>query len=407
MDDRTLRGLVSLALAIAMLAVGALAGRVFPVDTAYVMPLFVFSAAIFMADGAVTFTRMQRNQAELDRERDRIAAPWRVAFAVAFLLALAAAARTGPSFVTTTAVVLAVAAATVYLYRRRFFAILQETASAAAGSSRFRQAIQSRNHDEIAKVLEDRLEGESDASRKTTLLLSLGAVHVVRGAYLEAVRVFEKIDRSRKEGEIDMGLVVDLNVASAYVALGDFESAESAMSRIQDASLPSEFKDAFAMNRSAILVGKGAHAESIRYVEGLALAEMPERSRVPFLRDLAESLAASGTDTARAMEIATQCVTLDGGAQSHNVLGFVLIAQKKFDEAKAALDEALRLNPEGRTNLRVFAETWLYRGLAERGNGDASAARESFEKAAKVQGGGRFSKAALEAARTVAEGLPA
>ena len=134
--DRTLRGLVSIALAMAMLAVGAMAGGIFPAKTAYVMPLFVFSAAIFMADGAVTFTRMQRNQAELDRERDRLAAPWRVAFALAFLLALVSAARTGPSFITTTAVVLAVAAATIYLYRRRFFAILKETASFSGGSSR-------------------------------------------------------------------------------------------------------------------------------------------------------------------------------------------------------------------------------------------------------------------------------
>jgi tetratricopeptide (TPR) repeat protein len=101
-------------------------------------------------------------------------------------------------------------------------------------------------------------------------------------------------------------------------------------------------------------------------------------------------------------------VTLDGGAQSHNVLGFVLLAQKKFEEAKAALDEALRLNPEGHTNLRVFAETLLYRGLVERGKGDAAAAKQSFERAANVQGGGRFSKAALREASTLdGEGAPA
>lgn len=397
-DNRALRGIVSIALAIAMLAVGAMAGGIFPAETAYVMPLFVFSAAIFMADGAVTFTRMQRNQAELDRERDRRAAPWRVAFALAFLLALVSAAKTGPSYITTTAVVLAVAAATLYLYKRRFFAILKETASFAGGNTRMREALKSRNHEEIAGALEERLEGEKDPARRTTLLLSLGAVHVVRGAYLEAIRAFERIDRRRKEGAIEMGLVIDLNVASAYIAMGDFESAEYAMSRIEDAVVPEEFKDAHAMNRSAILVGKGAHAESIRFVEALPLATLSERSRLPFLRDLAESLAASGTDTDRAMEIATQCVSIEAGAQSFNVLAFVLIAQRKFQEAKNALAEAIRLNSDGRANFRVLAETWLYLGLAERGNGDMAAARQSFEKAARVEGGGRFARAAVREA---------
>src|SRR5699024_8807057 len=158
----------------------------------------------------------------------------------------------------------------------------------------------------------------------------------------------EKIDRRRKEGAIDMALVVDLNVSSAYIAMGDFESAELAMGRIDEASVPEIFKDAYARNRSAILVGKGAHAEAIRYVQALNVDEMPESSRLPFLRDLAESLAASGTDTERAMAVATQCLSIDAGPQSHNVLGFVLIAQKKFEEACRALDEALRLNPEGK-----------------------------------------------------------
>lgn len=395
--NRTFRGLVSVALSIAMLAVGMMAGGIFPQETAYVMPLFVFSAAIFLADGAVTFTRMQRNQAELDRERDRLSSPWRVAFALAFLLALVSAAKTGPSYVTTTAVVLAVGAATVYLYKRRFFAILKETAS-FGGNSRIRQALKDRNHEEIAKALEERLDGEKDEARRTTLLLSLGAVNVVRGAYLEAVRAFERIDRRQKEGAIEMGLVVDLNVASAYVAMGDFESAEYAMSRIREAEVPEAFRDAFAMNRSAILVGKGAHAESIRFVESLALATLPDRSQLPFLRDLAESLAASGTDTTRALEVATRCLSIEASAQSHNVLAYVLIAQQKFEEAKAALVEALRLNSDTRANLRVLAETWLYLGLAERGKGDITAAREFFQKAAALVGGGRFSRAALREA---------
>ena len=46
MDDRTMRGLVGIALAVAMLVVGSMAGRIFPVETAYVLPLFVFAAAI-------------------------------------------------------------------------------------------------------------------------------------------------------------------------------------------------------------------------------------------------------------------------------------------------------------------------------------------------------------------------
>ena len=406
MDDRTVRGLVSIILAVAMLAVGAMAGRIFPADTAYVMPLFVFSAAIFLADGAVTFTRMQRNQAELDRERDRASAPWRAAFAVGFLLALVAAARTGSSFVTTTAVVLAVVAAGIYLYRRRFFAILNEAArGSATGGSRIRQALNARDHDGVAAALEERIDQENDPARRGDLLLALGAVHVFRGAYDEAVRAFERIDRSRRESGIDMAMVVDLNVASAYVAKGDFESAESAMSRIDAATLAPEFRTAYDMNQSAILVGKGAHEESIRFVEALGLDAMPERSRVPFLRDLAESLAASGTDTGRALEIATRCVEIDGGAQSHNLVAFVLIAQKKFSEALTRLDSALALNPDGRSNLRVFAETWLYYGLAQRGQGDAAAARSSFEKASKLKGGGRFSLAALREVQ--AEAAPA
>lgn len=393
--DRSFRGFVSISLGIAMLALWTMAGRVFPPDVVYVMPLFVFSAAIFMADAAVTFTRLRHNQAALDRERDRLAAPWRVAFALSFVLALLSASRTGPSFVTTTAVVLAVAAASIYLWKRRFFAILQEQQRAARRESRLRTP------EETAAQIEKILEEEKDPSRRTTLLLSLGTVQVFRGAYLEAVRVFEKIDRRRREGAIDMALVVDLNVSSAYVAMGDFESAELAMARIDEKSVPAIFRDAYAMNRSAILVGKGAHAESIRYVETVLVEEMPESSRLPFLRDLAESLAASGTDTRRAMEVATRCLSIDAGPQSHNVLGLVLIAERKFEEACRTLDEALRLNPEGKTNMRVFAESWLYRGRALRAKGDAAAAKESFERAASVKGGGRFALAAVREAAAV------
>lgn len=396
MDDRTVRGLIGIGLAVAMLVVGSMAGRIFPVETAYVLPLFVFASAILLADGAVTFTRMQRNQAELDRERDRAAGPWRVAFAVSFLLALLAAARTGASFVTTTAVVLAVTSATVYLYRRRFFAILRETGRPGGErANRMRQALKNRDLEGTARALEEWLEQEKDSSRRSTLLLQIGLLYVLRGMYDEAIRAFERIDRGSREGGVDMAMVVDINVASAWIAKGDFESAELVMARLTQTTIPAEFRTAYDMNRSAILVGKGAHAESIRFVDALPLSDMPETSRLPFLRDLAESLAASGTDTVRALEIADQCLRIDAGAQSQNVMAFVLLAQKKLEEAAGRLVEALKLNPDGKTNLRVFAETWYYLGLVKRAAGDAAAAADAFRKAAEVRGGGRFSTAAL------------
>lgn len=397
MDDRTLRGMIGIALAVAMLVVGAMAGRIFPVETAYVLPLFVFASAIFLADGAVTLTRMHRKQAELDRERDRVAAPWRVAFAVSFLLALIAASRTGASYVTTSAVILAVAAATIYLYRRRFFAILLETGSGAAGerAARMRQALRNQDLAGTAHALEEWLEQEKDPSRRSDLLLQIGLLYVLRGMYDEAIRALERIDRGSRQGGVDMAMVVDITVASAFVAKGDFESAERVMARLAETTIPAEFRTAYDMNRSAILVGKGAHADSIRFVDALPLATMPESSRLPFLRDLAESLAASGSDTGRALEVAGQCLAIDGGAQSQNVMAFVLLAQKKLEEAAGRLVEALKLNPDGKTNLRVFAETWYYLGLVKRAAGDAAAAAEAFRKAAEVRGGGRFSIAAL------------
>ena len=395
MDDRSLRGFVSLALAALLLVVGALAGQVFPVETKYTWSLFLFGSAIFFADAAVTFTRTRGPEADADRERDAAASPWRIAFAVAFVLALISAARTGSSFVTLTSMILAAVAAGVYLVRRRFFAYLRIAAQQPrSGGSEIRRALAAKDHAALARLLEEKLDAESDASRRNTLLLSLGAVHIVRGEYDDAVRAFERVNRRVREGSLDMEMVADLNLASAYVAKGDFESAESCLSRIDEKTLPEEFRAAWDMNRSSVLVGKGAHEEAIRFLDGLPIESMHPRTQFPFLRDLAEALAASGADPARALDVATRCLTIESGPQALNVMGCVLIAQKKFEEAAGRLSEALRLNPEGRENLRVFAETLYYLGIAQRGTGDAASAKECFTRAGAVKGGGRFSTAA-------------
>src|SRR5439155_23724816 len=106
---------------------------------------------------------------------------------------------------------------------------------------------------------------------------------------------------------------------------------------------------------------------------------------------------ASGSNPGRAMEIAASCLEIEDGPQALNVVGFVLIVQKNFEEALARLAKALEVNPEGRINRRVFAETLYYLGLAKRGSGAKEDARGFFERAVGVQGGGRFSLAARKA----------
>lgn len=396
MNDRMQRGLVSLALAVILLVVGTLAQRVYTQDTQYVFWLFLFGASLFLADATLTLTRMPAMEAAAEREKEAAASPWRVAFAVAFVLTLIAAARTGSSFITATAMLLAVVAAMVYLVRRRFFANLVPRERERGGSD-LRAALQKGDHEKIAELLEARVQRSTDVGQKNALLLSLGAVHVVRGAYDDAVKAFERIDRNVRAEAIDMGSVVDLNVASAYVAMGDYEAAERALAKIDETALPEEFRIAYRINRSALLVGKGAHAEAIRFVDGLDLASVPPRTRFPFLRDLAEALAASGTDPARAMAVATNCLEIEDGPQALNVVGFVLIVEKKFEEARTRLVKALDLNPDGRLNRRVFAETLYYLGLAKQGVGEASDAKGFFERAIAVQGAGRFARAASQA----------
>lgn len=404
MNDRFRRGMTSLALAVLMLVVGSMAERVYPMETAYVFWLFLFGASLFLADAAVTMTRLSDREQAADDRRDRLAWPWFVAFGVAFVLTLFAAARTGSSFVTVTAMLLAITAAGVYLVRRRFFGNLRDMFRIArgAGSPRatLRSALKNRDHEALAKMIEERVDLEADPGRRNALLLSLGAVHVVRGDYDAAVRAFERLDRrvrTEKAADgrtIDMGFVVDLNLASAYVAKGDFDSAESCLDRIEENRLPEEFRLAFDVNRSALLVGKGAHAESIRFVEALDIGKIDPASRLPFLRDLAESLAVSGADPDRALAVAQQCLEIDPGPQALNAMGLVLLVQKKFEEAIAKLDAALEKNPEGRTNLRVFAESLYYEGLARKGMGKLEEAMDLFRRAAEVKGGGRFSAAA-------------
>ena len=398
--ERVNRGVVSLALAALLIVVGWLARRIYPTDTSYVFWLFLFGASLFMADAAVTMTRMPAADRDKEDARDAAAQPWRIAFAIAFVLTLLAAWRTGNSYVTAASMLLAVIAAGVYLVRRRFFSNLRDIFRAQDTRSAFKDAVAKKDHDALAKMIEERVARETDPSRRATLLLSLGAVHVVRGAYDDAIGAFERIDRGAraagdKPGEsIEMAFVVDLNVASACVAKGDFAGAQEALDRIREGSLPPEFKVAYDINRSALLVGKGAHAEAIRFVDGLMLEQVPPASRFPFLRDLAEALAASGSDPERAMKVAEQCLEIESGPQALNVMAFVLIARKRFQEAAERLAKALELNPDGAVNLRVFAETLYYLGLAKRGTGADAEAREMFDKAMHVRGGGRFSLAA-------------
>ena len=402
MNDRLNRGVVSLALAVLMLVVGSMAQKVFPPETQYVGYLFLFGASVFLADAAVTMTRINPREEEADDRRDRAAAPWRVAFGLAFVLTLVAAARTGSSFVTVTAMLMSMVAAGVYLVRRRFFGNLRDvfTAPRNDGAAKLSAAFKTRDHAALAALIEQRIELERDPGRRNALLLTLGAVHVVRGAYDEALRAFERLDRrvrSEKGADgkwMDMGFVVDLNLASAYLAKGDFESAESCLSRIDGTTLPSEFALAWNVNRSSLLVGKGDHAAAIRFVESLEVEKMEPSARMPFLRDLAESLAASGADTERAMRVAEQCIALDEGPQALNVMAFVLLAEKKFELAREKLVSALERNPDGRTNLRVFAESHYYLGLALKGLGKIDDAIAEFRRAADVKGGGRFALAA-------------
>lgn len=391
-----------MALAIVMMIVGTMARRVYPVETAYVFWLFLFGASLFMADAAVTLTRVPSANHDADAARDRAANPWRIAFAVAFVLTLLAAARTGSSNVTLTAMLMAVFAAGVYLVRRRFFGNLRDLMkqSTARPGQEIRKALEAKDHEQLAAIIEKRVDAEPDPSRRNALLLSLGAVHVVRGAYDDAVRAFQRIDRvasrdEKKDGDwIDMGYVVDLNVASAYVAKGDFDLAERSLSRVDEERLPEEFRVAYDINKSSLLVGKGEHQEAIRFVDGLVLEKIPAQSRLPFLRDLAEALAASGSDPERAMSVAKQCLEIESGPQSLNVVARVLLARREFEDAATRLDEALRMNADGRVNLRVFAETLYCLGLVRLETGRADEARGFFERATQVRGGGRFARAA-------------
>lgn len=396
-NERFNQGLVSMALSVIMLMVGAMALRVYPLETQYVFWLFLFGASLFLADAAVTMTRMPSGDAAAEAARDAAANPWRVAFAVGFILTLMAAARTGSSHVTISAMLMSVIAAGIYLVRRRFFSNLRDLFKMQTRPDSFRAALKARDHETLVKLIEARIEGEKDVSRKNALLLSLGAVHVVRGEYDLAVRAFERIDRRSQVDEgktLDMGFVVDLNVASAYVAKGDFESAETVLERVDAGTLPEEFRVAYDINKSSLLVGKGAHAEAIRFLESLKLAEIPPKSRFPFLRDLAESLAASGSDPARAMKVAEECLAIETGPQSLNVMAFVLIAEKKFDDAIARLLTSLKLNPDGSMNLRVFAETLYYLGICSEATGSREEAKSWLAQATRVKGGGRFSTAA-------------
>lgn len=400
MNDNVRRGMTSLALAALMLVVGKMAERVFPMEIGYVFWLFFFGASVFLADAAVTMTRLSDREAAADRKRETNANPWFIAFALAFVLTLFAAARTGSSFVTVTAMMMAVVAAGVYLVRRRFFGNLRDMFRSVDPGRPMRDALKIGDHEALAKMIEARADAERDPGRRNALWLSLGAIHILRGDYDRAVRAFERLDRSVRtertaDGRMmDMGFVVDLNLSSAYIAKGDFESAESCLGRIDEKRLPEEFRLAWDVNRSALFVGKGEHAESIRFVESLDTSKLPPSSRVPFLRDLAESLARSGTDPARALEVAKSCIELDEGPQALNAMGLVLVLQQKFDDAIANLEKAIAKNPDGSTNLRVFAESLYYLGLAKKGLGKLDDALDFFRRAANAKGGGRYSLAA-------------
>src|SRR6202035_570745 len=102
---------------------------------------------------------------------------------------------TGSSFVTVTAMLLAIVAAGVYLVRRRFFGNLRDMFRIPDPSARLRSAFKLRNHQMIADLFEERIQAEKDPERRNVLLLQLGAVNVVRGAYDEAVGAFERLDR--------------------------------------------------------------------------------------------------------------------------------------------------------------------------------------------------------------------
>jgi tetratricopeptide (TPR) repeat protein len=126
----------------------------------------------------------------------------------------------------------------------------------------------------------------------------------------------------------------------------------------------------YAAAPALILLASGEADEAERRFEEM-LGRHPRDARAA--NELAGILLRRGTDGERAVKLAQRAIHLRGGAEALEILGWALFEVGKIDESVAALNGALKADPES-----VGARYRLGLSLARKG--DVDGARAAFQK---------------------------
>jgi tetratricopeptide (TPR) repeat protein len=126
----------------------------------------------------------------------------------------------------------------------------------------------------------------------------------------------------------------------------------------------------YAAAPARVLLAGGNTAEAERRFEAM-LGQHPRYAQAA--TELAKIQLRRGTDLERAVQLARRAALLRGGPDALETLGWALFETGKLDQSVAALNGALKVDPE-----RVGARYRLGLSLARKG--DLDAAREAFHK---------------------------
>jgi tol-pal system protein YbgF len=202
------------------------------------------------------------------------------------------------------------------------------------------------NYEQAKKYYLKTISRSPNRSDAAKAYLRLGETYFAEGDYSGTTEIYEKTLDEFPEHP-NKGLI-EYRLGLAYHLNGDSETGLRYLKEVQDNTSTGA---AATYGTAVILIEGGDYTGAVEEISKLQ-SESGERAPYDRTVNYHNVLALTGTgDYADAAELARETVAgLPAGAQSarlYYVLGYDLFSMRRWDEARTALDEAIRTDPEG------------------------------------------------------------
>jgi tetratricopeptide (TPR) repeat protein len=222
---------------------------------------------------------------------------------------------------------------------------------------------------DVDRAISELREAMRSDSQSTSAAALLARIHYERGDYTEALRV-AKIAQRQRDADVPTVVVI---VARSFAGLGQYDDARSMLEALRQRPDTRLLAQTELANLELDAEGPKAAIASIE-TSGLDLGD-PENGEL--LRVWVDAKLAAGQGAAALTRIDSIVAREAGQAQNHELRGVVLTRLGRAEDARAALEKSIELDPNYAAGYAGLAT------LAARSN-DLTRAVELFDKAAEL-----------------------